>query len=60
MALVLGKILAMGLTAAAGLPGRKRVSAETEVAEWLGIACVVTCQPAAAMRFPRRNTQFRC
>ncbi|NQT21269.1 MAG: hypothetical protein HQ592_16290 [Planctomycetes bacterium] len=53
------KILVMGRAAAAGLLGRKRPGTETDADEWQGILCVPRCHPAAAMRFPRRDRQFR-
>jgi DNA polymerase len=49
-------ILVMGRAAEQGLFG-KRTDGKSEL-NWKGIPCVVTCHPAAAMRFPRRHKQF--
>ncbi len=53
------RILVMGLTAARGLLGIRRLSPEPLTVQWQGILCIVTCHPAAAMRFPSRDRQFR-
>jgi uracil-DNA glycosylase family 4 len=52
-------IVVMGLTAARGLLGVKRLRGQPGTVWWQGIRCVVTCHPASAMRFPRRDKQFR-
>lgn len=50
-------ILVMGRTAEQGLFGRN-ARGELEL-DWKGIPCIVTCHPAAAMRFPQRYEQFK-
>jgi len=50
-------ILVMGRTAEQGLWGMTQGGGES-FRKWEGIPCVVTCHPAAAMRFPRRHEQF--
>ena len=52
-------ILVMGLAAAGGLLGMRSLGEQELDAVRQGIPCVVTCHPAAAMRFKRRNAQFR-
>lgn len=54
-----GHILVMGKSAAWGLFGIDRLGADPLDLEWQGIPCVVTCHPAAAMRFPERDRQFQ-
>ena len=51
-------ILVMGRTAEYGLFNKKRKNEDTLV-HWKGIPCIVTCHPAAAMRFPDRDKQFK-
>lgn len=51
-------ILIMGKQAEWGLWEGKRKKSDPAVVAWKGRACVVTCHPAAAMRFPSRNRQF--
>jgi len=53
------RILVMGLTAARGLLGVKRLGARASTTKLCGIPCVVTCHPASAVRFPQQNKQFR-
>jgi DNA polymerase len=53
-----GLILVMGRHAEGGLFGKARVDKEGEVTDWQGRVCVITCHPAAAMRFPTRDRQF--
>jgi len=50
-------LLVMGRTAERGLFGKQDIKG-TSVLEWKGMTCVVTCHPAAAMRFPQRHEQF--
>ncbi|HUS57481.1 MAG TPA: uracil-DNA glycosylase [Planctomycetota bacterium] len=52
-------ILVMGRAAAGGLLGMDELGEGEIDAAWEGTLCVVTCHPAAAMRFPKRNAQFR-
>jgi uracil-DNA glycosylase family 4 len=52
-------VLVMGRFAAWGLLGLDRLPQEPVMFKWQNIACLVTCHPAAAMRFPQRNRQFR-
>jgi len=52
-------ILVMGRAAVSGFLGVEFPGTEELTSEWEGIRCVVTCHPAAAMRFPERNRQFR-
>lgn len=51
-------VLVMGRTAERALFGKTGGNDETE-REWKGIPCIITCHPAAAMRFPLRHRQFR-
>jgi len=50
-------ILVMGRAAEQGLFG-KRTDGKYEI-HWKDIPCIVTCHPAAAMRFPQRHKQFQ-
>lgn len=52
-------ILVMGKSAAQGFLGVERLGIAPVHKEWRGIPCIVTCHPAAAMRFPERDEQFR-
>jgi DNA polymerase len=52
-------ILVMGRHAEWALFGPGSTDVGGEVRDWQGRVCVVTCHPAAAMRFPARDLQFR-
>ena len=52
-------ILVMGTTAASALLGMQNLGSGATVRMWNGVPCVVTAHPAAAMRFPDRDDQFR-
>ncbi|MEW5900551.1 MAG: uracil-DNA glycosylase, partial [Acidobacteriota bacterium] len=52
-------VLIMGRQAERGLFGKSSLGAAVEVRHWDGRVCVITCHPAAAMRFPNRHRQFR-
>jgi DNA polymerase len=52
-------VLVMGRFAAWGLLGLDRLPQKPVMFKWQNISCRVTCHPAAAMRFPQRNRQFR-
>jgi uracil-DNA glycosylase family 4 len=52
-------ILVMGGFAAYGLLGLDRLPRRPAGFKWHEVTCIVTCHPAAAMRFPERNRQFR-
>jgi DNA polymerase len=54
-----GVILVMGRHAEWGLFGPRLTEKDGEVRDWQGRRCLVTCHPAAAMRFPARDRQFR-
>ena len=51
-------ILAMGKTAARALLQLDNLGIEPAMRRWRGIPVVITCHPAAAMRFPDRDEQF--
>ncbi len=51
-------ILVMGKTAERGLFG-KAIAGKEPIIVWEGISCVVTCHPAAAMRFPQMQERFK-
>jgi uracil-DNA glycosylase family 4 len=53
LVLVMGRFAAYGLLGLDGLPRRPAGR------KWRDVPCIVTCHPAAAMRFPERNLQFR-
>ena len=52
-------MLVMGNSAAWGLFGMDQLGIDPLDLVWNTISCVVTCHPAAAMRFPERDKQFR-
>ncbi len=52
-------ILVMGGFAAYGLLALDRLPRQPAGFKWRDVTCIVTCHPAAAMRFPERNLQFR-
>jgi len=52
-------IFVMGTSAAWGLLGIDQLGTDPLDLKWNSIPCIVTCHPAAAMRFPKRNKQFR-
>ena len=52
-------ILVMGKSAAWGLFKIEHLGTQIIDLKWRAILCIVTCHPAAAMRFPQRNLQFR-
>ena len=52
-------VLVMGTTAASALLDIGRLGEGVIHRTWQGIPCVVTAHPAAAMRFPERDQQFR-
>jgi len=54
-----GLILVMGRHAEWALFGTRAADKEGEVRDWQGRRSLVTCHPAAAMRFPARDRQFR-
>jgi len=52
-------VLVMGLTAAQALFCLEDLKHAPRMLKLEGVPCVVTCHPAAAMRFPERDRQFR-
>ncbi|MFP4083032.1 MAG: uracil-DNA glycosylase [Candidatus Aminicenantes bacterium] len=52
-------ILVMGRWAAWAFLGIQKLEGIPKVLSWKGINCVVACHPAAAMRFPHRDREFR-
>lgn len=52
-------ILVMGRTAEQGLFDKIHKEEKDKILEWKDIPCIITCHPAAAMRFPERDEQFR-
>ena len=52
-------VLVMGATAASALLDIGKLGEGVACRTWQGIPCVVTAHPAAAMRFPERDQQFR-
>ncbi len=52
-------ILVMGKSAAWGLFEIDRLGMKPVDMAWHDIPCIVTCHPAAAMRFPERDQQFK-
>ncbi len=52
-------IFLMGRWAEWGLLGKRVNKAESAFINWNGLPCIVTCHPAAAMRFPQRDQQFK-
>jgi uracil-DNA glycosylase len=52
-------ILVMGRTAEQGLFDKIHEERKDIIVEWKDIPCIITCHPAAAMRFPERDEQFR-
>lgn len=52
-------ILVMGRTAEQGMFNEIHKDQGDKILEWRGIPCIITCHPAAAMRFPERDEQFR-
>jgi DNA polymerase len=53
------KILVMGKSAQWGLLQQEQKLSDIRHQSWNGIPCIVTCHPAAGMRFPQRHEQFR-
>ena len=51
-------ILIMGRTAEQGLFDKIHEEKKDNSVEWGDIPCIITCHPAAAMRFPERDKQF--
>ena len=51
--------LVMGKSAAWALFEIEQLGTEPIKLEWKSMLCIVTCHPAAAMRFPERDKQFR-
>lgn len=52
-------MLVMGTFAAWGLFGMEQLGTDLLDLVWNTTPCIVTCHPAAAMRFPDRDKQFR-
>ena len=52
-------ILIMGRTAEQGLFDKIHEEKKDNILEWRDIPCIITCHPAAAMRFPERDKQFK-
>ena len=52
-------ILVMGRSAEQGFWGKKTGKALPSIRHWRGYPCVVTCHPAAAMRFPDQDRIFQ-
>jgi len=52
-------IFIMGRTAEQGLFDKIHEDKKKKIWKWKDIPCIVTCHPAAAMRFPERDKQFR-
>ena len=52
-------IFVMGRTAEKGLFDKIHEEKKDNIMEWKDIPCIITCHPAAAMRFPEHDKQFR-
>lgn len=52
-------IFIMGRWSEWGLLGKRVNKAESPLISWNGLPCIVTCHPAAAMRFPQHDQQFK-
>lgn len=52
-------ILVMGRTAEQAMFNQIHSNEGDKILEWKNIPCIITCHPAAAMRFPEYDRQFR-